>query len=95
MKHVAKIVFCFRYSILRLKYATEVLLSRHGSSIIDKHIDLERLARCVIDIYVATAVLGMYLKKIKTSLKIDDTSSLHFVVASIFLLKQIILNLSI
>lgn len=53
--------FHYRYSVLRLQFATETLLSRYGPEVINKHIDLARLAECVIDIYAMTAILGKFL----------------------------------
>lgn len=46
--------------MLRLQYATEVLLVRHGAEVINSHVDLKRLADCMIDIYAMTASLGKY-----------------------------------
>ncbi|GJQ86286.1 hypothetical protein Trydic_g8982 [Trypoxylus dichotomus] len=46
------------YSVLRLQFATETLLSRFGPEIINKHVELGRLAECAADIYVTTAVLA-------------------------------------
>lgn len=47
-----------RYCVLRLQFATEILLCRHGIEVINAHKDLERLAECAIDIYAMTACLG-------------------------------------
>jgi acyl-CoA dehydrogenase family protein 9 len=46
------------YCVLRLQYGVEILLSRHGKSIIDQQMMLKRLADVAIDIYAMTAVLG-------------------------------------
>lgn len=46
------------YCVLRLQYATEVLLARHGQEVPNQHMELKRLADCLVDIYVMTACLG-------------------------------------
>ncbi|CAG7834390.1 unnamed protein product [Allacma fusca] len=46
------------YSVLRLQYAVEIVLERHGSKIIDQQLDLQRFANVAIDIYAMTAVLS-------------------------------------
>ncbi|KAF5281417.1 hypothetical protein FQR65_LT14713 [Abscondita terminalis] len=46
------------YSVLRLQYATEVFLARHGPEVINQHMELKKLAECVIDIYMMVAVLA-------------------------------------
>uniref|UniRef100_A0A1Y1M8F1 Acyl-CoA dehydrogenase/oxidase C-terminal domain-containing protein n=1 Tax=Photinus pyralis TaxID=7054 RepID=A0A1Y1M8F1_PHOPY len=46
------------YCVLRLQFATETLLARHGQEVANQHMDLKRLAECLIDIYVMTACLG-------------------------------------
>ena len=45
-------------SVLRFQYANEIALARHGKLIVDKQMDLKRLADAVIDIYAMTAVLS-------------------------------------
>lgn len=44
--------------MLRTQFATECLLARYGPEVVDKHMELNRLAECLIDMYVGTAVLG-------------------------------------
>ncbi|XP_047102374.1 complex I assembly factor ACAD9, mitochondrial-like [Schistocerca piceifrons] len=46
------------YCVLRLPYAVEVVLSRHGQKIVDHQMELRRIADIVIDIFAMTAVLG-------------------------------------
>lgn len=46
------------YCVLRLQYGVEIVLTRHGQTIIDQQMMLKRLADVVIDIYAMTAVLG-------------------------------------
>ncbi|XP_022901596.2 complex I assembly factor ACAD9, mitochondrial [Onthophagus taurus] len=46
------------YSIIRIKFATEVLFGRFGADVIGKHADLERLADAIVDAYAMTAVLA-------------------------------------
>ncbi|XP_066997149.2 complex I assembly factor ACAD9, mitochondrial isoform X2 [Anabrus simplex] len=46
------------YCVKRFQYALEILISRHGNSIIDHDIELCRLADLVVNIYAMTAVLG-------------------------------------
>lgn len=46
------------YCTQRLQYAVEIALQRHGKDIIEKQMDLKRLADIVIDIYAMTACLG-------------------------------------
>ncbi|KAK5650752.1 hypothetical protein RI129_001781 [Pyrocoelia pectoralis] len=46
------------YCVLRLQFATEALLARHGQEVQNQHMDLKRLADCLVDIYVMTACLG-------------------------------------
>lgn len=48
----------YRYSVIRVQYTTELLLSRNGAEVVEKHMDLRRLACCLIDIYAMTACLG-------------------------------------
>lgn len=47
------------YCVLRLQYATEILLARYGIEVLNKHMELQRLSECIILIYAATAVIGM------------------------------------
>lgn len=44
--------------MLRLQYATETLLIRHGVEVVNDHQNLRRLAECIIDIYAMTACIG-------------------------------------
>lgn len=46
------------YCVLRLQYGVEIVLTRHGQTIIDQQMMLKRLADVAIDIYAMTAVLG-------------------------------------
>ncbi|KAJ8983204.1 hypothetical protein NQ317_016425 [Molorchus minor] len=47
------------YSVKRLEFATETLLDeRHGAEVVNMHMDLRRLADCIIDIYAMTACLS-------------------------------------
>ncbi|XP_018579425.1 acyl-CoA dehydrogenase family member 9, mitochondrial [Anoplophora glabripennis] len=46
------------YCVKRLEFATEVLLARFGPDVVNQHIDLRRIAECIINIYVMTACLG-------------------------------------
>lgn len=50
--------FGYRYCVLRLQFATETLLVRHGAEIVNDHMNLRRLADCIIDIYMMTASIG-------------------------------------
>uniref|UniRef100_A0A2M3Z764 Putative very-long-chain acyl-coa dehydrogenase n=1 Tax=Anopheles braziliensis TaxID=58242 RepID=A0A2M3Z764_9DIPT len=43
------------YSIVRLKLATECVLSRHGAEVIDRHVELARLANIATMIYAMIA----------------------------------------
>uniref|UniRef100_A0A2M4BH07 Putative very-long-chain acyl-coa dehydrogenase n=1 Tax=Anopheles marajoara TaxID=58244 RepID=A0A2M4BH07_9DIPT len=43
------------YSIVRLKLATECVLSRHGTEVIDRHVELARLANIATMIYAMIA----------------------------------------
>uniref|UniRef100_A0A2M4AH43 Putative very-long-chain acyl-coa dehydrogenase n=1 Tax=Anopheles triannulatus TaxID=58253 RepID=A0A2M4AH43_9DIPT len=43
------------YSIVRLKLAAECVLSRHGAEVIDRHVELARLANIAIMIYAMIA----------------------------------------
>lgn len=48
------------FCVHRLRYATEIVLQRHGAEVIQPHVQLElkRLADLLIDIYAMTAVLA-------------------------------------
>lgn len=50
---------------MRLQFATENLLAEYGGDIIVKHMELQRLSECIIDIYTAVAVIGRFLHKTK------------------------------
>lgn len=43
---------------MRLQYATELLLVRHGIEVVNDHQNLKRLAECAVDIYAMTASVG-------------------------------------
>ncbi|KAK4882088.1 hypothetical protein RN001_005407 [Aquatica leii] len=49
---------CLEYTVLRLQYATEILLARFGPEIVNQHMELGKLAECVIDIYAMAACLA-------------------------------------
>lgn len=42
----------------RLRYGAEKILENYGSEVVNGHLDLERLANCILDIYAMTAILG-------------------------------------
>ncbi|KAF4533144.1 hypothetical protein B566_EDAN007955 [Ephemera danica] len=46
------------YSVLRLQYAVEILLSRYGNDVMNHQMELKRIADVAIDIYGSTAVLA-------------------------------------
>ncbi|KAJ8937474.1 hypothetical protein NQ314_011863 [Rhamnusium bicolor] len=46
------------YCVKRLQFATEMLFARCGPNIVNQHMDLRRLAECIIDIYVMSACVG-------------------------------------
>ncbi|EEZ98802.2 Acyl-CoA dehydrogenase family member 9, mitochondrial-like Protein [Tribolium castaneum] len=46
------------YCVLKLQYATETLLARHGPEVLNKHQDLRRLADAIIDIYAMVACIS-------------------------------------
>lgn len=46
------------YSILRLQYVTEVLLADEGMEVVTKHVNLMRLADCILEIYAMVASLA-------------------------------------
>lgn len=49
---------CLEYSTLRLQFAVEFLLERHGAKIVDQQIHLKRLANVAIDVYAMTCALS-------------------------------------
>lgn len=49
---------CLEYSVLRLQFAVEVLLQRHGAAIIDQQLELKRIADVSIDVYGMTCALS-------------------------------------
>ncbi|XP_076257521.1 acyl-CoA dehydrogenase family member enigma [Rhynchophorus ferrugineus] len=46
------------YCAKRLEYGTEMILTKHGLEVMNKHVDLYRLADVMIDCYAMTAVLA-------------------------------------
>ncbi|KAG8236346.1 hypothetical protein J437_LFUL010480, partial [Ladona fulva] len=46
------------YCVLRLQYAVEVALARHGKNIAEEQITLGKIANIAIDTYAMTAVLS-------------------------------------
>lgn len=48
----------------------EILLARFGSDVVNQHIDLRRLADCIVNIYVMTACLGKYCNSVVVAIKI-------------------------
>nr|CAD7257946.1 unnamed protein product [Timema shepardi] len=46
------------YCVLRLQYASEMVLTRHGSEVGEHQMELSRLADIAIDVFAMTAVLG-------------------------------------
>ncbi|XP_018320127.1 acyl-CoA dehydrogenase family member 9, mitochondrial [Agrilus planipennis] len=46
------------YCVLRLQFATETLLSVHGTKVVSQHMELKRIAECAIYIYAMTACLA-------------------------------------
>lgn len=55
LKTASKIL---EYAVLRLQFATEIMLQRYGANIIDQQMMLKRLADTAIDIYAMTCVLS-------------------------------------
>nr|CAH7718209.1 unnamed protein product [Callosobruchus chinensis] len=47
------------YCVKRLEFGAEIMLARYGPEVVNYHIDLRRLAECIIDTYILVACLGM------------------------------------
>ncbi|XP_014680993.1 PREDICTED: acyl-CoA dehydrogenase family member 9, mitochondrial-like [Priapulus caudatus] len=60
------------WSVHRFKFAVEVVLQRHGKSVIDQQMELARLTDIAIDIYAMTAVLSRASRSLCIGLKSLD-----------------------
>ncbi|XP_074644611.1 complex I assembly factor ACAD9, mitochondrial-like [Tubulanus polymorphus] len=58
--------------VLKFKISVENILQKHGNKIIDKQMELKRLADIAIDIYVMTAVIGRASRSICIGLRNHD-----------------------
>uniref|UniRef100_A0A0A9YYK3 Acyl-CoA dehydrogenase family member 9, mitochondrial n=1 Tax=Lygus hesperus TaxID=30085 RepID=A0A0A9YYK3_LYGHE len=64
------------YAVLRLKYAVEVALSRYGSDVVNKQVDLCRFADVATEIFAMTAVLGRASRSYCTGIRFCDQEML-------------------
>lgn len=42
----------------RLRFGTECLLGAYGTEVVSKHMELRRLANCILTIYAMIAIVG-------------------------------------
>ncbi|KAF6200463.1 hypothetical protein GE061_004906 [Apolygus lucorum] len=65
------------YCVLRLKFAVEVALSRYGTDVVYKQMDLCRLAEVATEIFAMTAVLGRASRSYCTGVRFCDQEMMY------------------